>query len=54
MSLIEKTKTDEGVYEIRLNGRLMFSAMNNETIKIMGEMLQDLAAADDYATMVTG
>ena len=55
MGLLEKSwNEEEESFEIRLNGNFLFSAKNNETIRIIGELLQDMSEADDYATMVIG
>lgn len=55
MGLLEKNwNEEEESFEIRLNGNFMFSAKNNETIKIIGELLQDISEADDYSTIVIG
>lgn len=54
MNLLEKTLNDDGEYEVKLNGRMLFVAEDNETINFIGERLVELAEADDYATLVLG
>ena len=52
--LLEKTKDEDGMYELKLNDYLLFRAADNETIKSLGQAIAKMSEADDYATMVIG
>ena len=54
IGLLEKTLNDDGMYELKINGHLLFRAADNETIKFLGEAIADMSKADDNATMVIG
>lgn len=54
MHLLEKTMTDDGAYQIKFDGRILFEATDNETIRWLGEHISELSDADDCATMVLG
>lgn len=52
--LLEKKLNDDGMYELKINGHLMFRATDNETIKIIGDAIVDMSEAGDNAIMVIG
>ena len=54
MGLLEKTLNDDGMYELKINGHLLFRAADNETIKVLGEAIAEMSEAGDYSTMVIG
>ncbi len=53
-ALLEKTLTDDGLYELNINGHFMFRATDNETIKIIGDAIVGMSEAGDNAIMVLG
>lgn len=52
--LLEKKLNDDGMYELKINGHLMFRAADNETIKFIGDAIVDMSEAGNYAIMVIG
>ena len=54
IGMLQKTLSDNGMYELKINGHLLFRAADNETIKFLGEAIAEMSEAGDYATMVIG
>ncbi len=54
IGMLQKTLNDNGMYELKINGHLLFRAADNETIKFLGEAIAEMSEAGDYATMVIG